>query len=738
METPRAPHALPVLPPELILLSIEQNLDAFDPQDLLSASLACRALAGGLRRLDDARVLGAWLGAALRRGAPGLPLGPDGVELDPMLEGLRELQREPGRFGGGTPQDAAAPLAATAACALLSWRRLEGAGPEQLLAALLAALEAAGAGGALAAARAAAEAAPQRLGDLAPLPGPEASCWQPQDGSIGAPSAQEMATGAAFAAAAWGALGGRALLLAPFAAAGGRDALATALVGHCVRRYAGADDGSPTLSDLLGLTLYDFSVSPPQMGDFEPLGWLLGACAAAAGRRGHAGACARLVGREEEVWGGMCVNAAAAGGHVELLQELLAGGPGEVPLVKGLDRHVMLSRAVDRMAMHGRAAELGRFLEWCELRPPPAQPDELPGSEDPHAVPCFYPRFIARLAAGPNGPAVLRTLLAFDRRRADAGELDDPCPAPRSAASPLFWVLGVEAATCWVTPALVAALAPPACIKDHLTAAHGLSPGAFSTAALAALQEAAAMAAAGPAAVTDALPPLVREALAAVEVSVREGRAPMVALECLEAAAAVAMAACDAATAEAVLRAASRPAAVRHLKAAAAPLDGASLWDCLGALAGQGGGGGGGGGTRGASRARVLRAQLAERRASLAGQRGGQAEALQALLQAGLVERADDLAAAMPQLSVQEAAARALGALQPGGRWVSDWADAQHPGAVVHYSTAQWGKLGLLHDARCAGWSAPCPLRPARAGPEESFAPALHVGVTRATPDWTP
>jgi hypothetical protein len=705
MEAPRAPHALPELPPELILLSIEQNLDAFDPADLLNASLACRALAGGLRRLDDAHALGAWLGAALRRGAPGLPLGPDGVELAPMLEGLRQLQREPDGFGGGTPQDDAAPLAATAACALLSWRRLEGAGPEQLLAALLAALEAAGAGGAMAAACAAAEAAPERLGDLVALAGSDARCWQPADGSIGAPSAEEMAAGAAFAEAAWGALGGRALLLAPFAAAGGRDALAAAVVAYCTRCLAWLGDDSPMLSDLLSITQYDFSVAPPDRFVVNALRWLLGACAAAAARRGHAGACVRLVAREDQGWGRFCVTAAAAGGHLALLQDLLAGGPGGAPLTVGGDR-ALIESVFDALAANGRAAELGRFLEWCELRPPPVQPDDVPDGEDPHAVACFRPRFVARLAVGPSGPKVLRTLLAFDKRRADTGELDDPSAPPRSAASILLWT-SCEDNADEAAAALVAALAPPACLKDYLASARELDPTAAPGAALAALQEAAAMAAAGPAAVTDALPPLAREALAAVEGCGHVGEAAL--CECLRAAAAVAMAACDAATADAVLRAASRPAAVQHLKATAAPLDGASVWDCLGALTGRGGGGGGGGGgvsTRGASRAHALRAQLAERRASLARPRGGEAEALRALLQAGLVERAEGLAAAMPRHRVQVAAARALGALQPGGRWVENWAVAEDGDGCGSYSTTQGGQPGLLHDARCAGCSA--------------------------------
>jgi hypothetical protein len=362
--------------------------------------------------------------------------------------------------------------------------------------------------------------------------------------------------------------------------------------------------------------------------------------------------------------------------------------------------------ALETLAANGRAAELGRFLEWCERRPPPAQPDELPGSEDPHAVACFYPRFVARLAAGPNGPEVLRTLLAFDKRRADAGKLDDPSASPRSAASILFWTSAPQVQD-EVAAALVAALAPPACLEDYLTSTRELDPLALPFAALAALQEAAAMATAGPAAVADALPPLAREALAAVEGCGHVGEAAL--CECLEAAAAVAMAACDAATAEAVLRAASRPAAVRHLKAAAAPLDGASVWDCLGALAGQGGGGGGGGGvsTRGASRARALHAQLAARQVSLAKRRGGKAEALQALLQAGLVDRAEDLAAAMPRQSVKAAAARALGALQPGGRWVEHWAVAGSDQDVTSYSEAQGSKLGLLHSSRCAGCSPP-------------------------------
>jgi hypothetical protein len=710
MEAPRGSSPRWDLPPELLVLAIEQGFDAFDPADLLNASLTCRALAAGLPRLDEPRDLGAWLGRVLRQGRPGVALGP--VELAPMLEALRELQREPDGYGGATPDDDAAPLAATVACALLSWRRLEGAGPEQLLAALLAALEAAGAESALAAARGAAEAAPERLGDLADMSNDEAGCWQPPAGSAGEPSAAEMAAGAAFATAAWGALEARALLLAPFAAAGGRDALAAAIVGHCIRRLAAAD--GPMLTDMLGLTQYDFSAPDNLEIDADVFDWLLGASAAAAARRGHAGACLRLVGRVSEGWAGNAVTAAAAGGRVALLQELVAGGTRGAPLVAGGDCWLLAKAAFSSLAANGRAAELGRFIEWCQQRPAPRR---MPLR--PEGLLFFHPRFVARVAAGNDGLAVLRTLLAFDRRRAAAGELQDFLAAPRSAASLLSWTSGSDEDE--TAAALVAVLAPPACLGEYLACVRERDASALPGVLLAALQEAAAMAVAGPAAVADALLPLVREALAAVEGCVRDGQAPAEVHECLEGAAAVAMAACDAATAQAVLRAASsRPAAVQHLQDTEMLLDGMGvgeagapdayldIWDCLCALAGPGGGGSGGGGggagvsTRGARRAHVLRAQLAERRERLAGQLGDQAEALQALLQAGLVDRADELAAAMPEHSVEAAAARALGALQAGGQWVENWAAKEEGRNLTTYSAAQGGKLGLLHDARCA------------------------------------
>ncbi|KAI8473325.1 MAG: hypothetical protein J3K34DRAFT_518995 [Monoraphidium minutum] len=362
MEPPEAPQiaaSAARLPLELMQRAVARNVQLLDLEDIKRVLLACKGLHACLAEISDPEALGAWLGRRL--GAQGFSIDGIGVsEMEAELEGLRE------RPGFSKSEDATlrAPRSAVAAAALLAWPRAAGLGPAQLTAALLAALRAAGAPvEVVEAARAAAAAPPPAL-----PPQEQLALWaravladgRPSRLTAGAePTAPERAAAAAFVEAARRALGPRALLLAPFAAAGGRAGLADAIAADALGRCC------PVLKN-------EFAAHPQNTLGFGDLLWTLYemdwfsmlrvTCGAAAARAGRTGACLRFVdaGREAGRAGdrNLCCKAAAAGGRLAAMEAL---GAFKNPTTRGGTFHALAS--------NGRAEALRGFIARCTQLP---------------------------------------------------------------------------------------------------------------------------------------------------------------------------------------------------------------------------------------------------------------------------------------------------------------------------------------------------------------------------------
>ncbi|KAI8473324.1 MAG: hypothetical protein J3K34DRAFT_500139 [Monoraphidium minutum] len=596
------------LPLELVQRAIASNVQLLDLEDIQRVSLACKGLRACLAEMPDPEGLGAWLGRRL--GAQGLKI--DGIDIADTEAELERLRRRHGFTKSG---DAAlrAPCSATAAAALLAWPRAAGLGPAQLTAALLAALREAGAPAEVVqAARAAASAPPPPLPPQEKL-APWARAVSDADGRVarltaGAePTAPERAAAAAFVEAARRALGPRALLLAPFAAAGGRAGLADAIAADALGRCC-----------VVLKTPNDFTADPQSTLGFGDLAYekrrdwhsmLRLSCAAAAARAGRADACLCFLdaGPAAERAGEQraCRRAAAAGGRLAALEAL---GAYEDPETRESAFYVL--------ARNGQAEALRGFIARCtQLRLPYSVP--LAAARAPPAARAagrvgavvhtaegggggvLTPCFLAEICAQPRGADVLRALHALDDWRAAAlwgraggGARATPERALGSAAMELPYSSSTDPETASDAAAsLVAALAPPACLEAHLRRAGGAAPHAL----LGAAHEAEAMLRAAPE-LAPALSPLLQAALrgAAEWLPAGGGGGDEGAggaehwREALQAAALLAVGLCCADSAAAVLEAARRAGELGCLAAVV-------IESHVGAAGDAEGGGGGGG-----------------------------------------------------------------------------------------------------------------------------------------------
>ncbi|KAI8473326.1 MAG: hypothetical protein J3K34DRAFT_518996 [Monoraphidium minutum] len=339
--------------------AVARNVQLLDLEDIKRVSLACKGLHACLAEISDPEALGAWLGRRL--GAQGFSIDGIGIsEMEAELEGLRE------RPGFSKSEDATlrAPRSAVAAAALLAWPRAAGLGPAQLTAALLAALRAAGAPAeVVAAARAASAALPPALPpheQMAPWARAVLADGRPPRLTAGAePTAPERAAAAAFAEAARRALGPRALLLAPFAAAGGRaglaDAIAADALGRCCALRSALFSDDP--HNILG-----FGDLFMELYNSDCINQLRLASATAAARAGRADACLRFLDAGPEADRAtdrrMCCKVASAGGRLAAMEDL---GAYQDPTFRQSVFHVL--------AKNGQAEVLRGFIARCMQLP---------------------------------------------------------------------------------------------------------------------------------------------------------------------------------------------------------------------------------------------------------------------------------------------------------------------------------------------------------------------------------
>jgi hypothetical protein len=680
---------MPDLPIDLVARIAQYSLQVFDKIDLLSFALTSKRFSVAVQRISsDPEAVGRFLGHRFACGelTASICIGNLAQDLANLCSGS-SANVAPATASGNDDDDAAQATCALVACEALCWRRFAAFDDAQLLQALQAALAAAGAPPSLLAA--VADGADSKAGPVDALAG-------------------------AFTSAAAPCLGGRAPLLAVFAAAGGRAALARALAAVHARVLPGAD---PELS--LGLALYDFDHEdgPRREAPLSPEPALLNACAAAAARRGHAAACQQLVawaatgGTRMDQLTRFSARAAAVEGHFGLLEALCPT----------TEMQVEAFRAVLQSAPPDAAR---RFVSWCRARGH-GRAAEAPHPMRVQAV-SMRPRDVAAICVRPEaGTHLLSLLLQLDAERLQdglrppaggaTGESEGVGPSDDVLAS-LPWTATPQSARK-VAAAMVAAGAPPECLGALLQHVARAWPDELPATVAAAASEVEALQDEASAVAMAAMPTLHVLLNVLMNQPARRGAAQGAAAPggdeatdqkwetALRAAGRTAVARRCGDAAAAVLAAEARLGLYRCLAAeyaswpsAARRVVTASVKEWLWALSATAKPRD----ARGNRERGVMCAALA-RPPAPPPRKGGRR--LEDLLRAGCVGEADELAGRLAPRTVAAAAARALGlwpgCLEPGGVLFTGHVAPRGEDGASYDSV--WGKRGLLHQNRQAG-----------------------------------